>query len=126
MFLPMYAWGNTEFQVQIDQLLHLRPEVFTKNIEGYRKNFESYFFKRKAICMGEFSANLLEEDELSLKKKLTKDERKLCLDKMKKMQREYTNGIFLARKRYLEYLHKKRIQNLIEAKELALKDLNAY
>ena len=125
---PLLALGNTEENIKdkIDQLLHLKPEEYSKVIEEYRKGFESYFGKRKAICLGEFSSNILEADEAPLNNKLTKVEKRLCLDKMKKMQTEYINSIFLARKRYLEYLHKKRVQNLIEAKALALKDINAY
>ena len=128
ILFPFLAWGNAEedIKVKIDELLHFKPEEYSKKIDGYRKEFESYFSKRKAICFGEYSTNILDGDEAPVKKKLSRDEKKLCLDKMKKMQTDYVNGIFLARKRYLEYLHKKRVQNLIEAKDLALKNLNAY
>lgn len=126
LLLPVTLWGNTEFKTQMDELLHLNAENFSNKIEGYRKNFDGLFAKKKAICTGKFSSNILEEGEASIKKKLTKDEKKLCMDNMKKMQREYINGKFLARKRYLEYLHKIRVQNLTEAKQLELKNLNAF
>jgi len=123
---PFYSFGNPQFKEKISDLLHLKPENYTREIDGYHKSIENYFAKRKAICLGEYSSNVLEVEDIPVKKKLSKEEKKLCFDKIKTMQRNYINNIFLARKRYLEFLHKKRVQNLIEAKNVALKDLNAY
>jgi hypothetical protein len=122
---PILTNARVNYEEKVMALLNLKPENYIKEIQGHRKALDTYLLKKSSLCKGEFSSLILGDEENSEKKKMTKAERKVCLGQVNKLRQQYINNLFLARKRYLEYLHKKRIQNLIEEKQKILKSLNS-
>ena len=94
-----------------------------------RRQVLDYIENKKKVCLGEFSSMVLNAEEgaatsAESKNKLTKDEQKLCLKELKELQARFIQNVFLARKNYLDQVHKDRIQELDELKTKALVDLD--
>lgn len=88
------------------------------------------FIQVKArVCSGEFTTAVLEEGVSSGKKnvppltKLSKQQKQLCFAELKAFQTTYINHLFEARKRYLDYLHTHRLDELFKTRDKILQDL---
>jgi len=117
-------------QNELTLLEKLPPESYIAKINFYRTSLEKYFEHKKRVCHGEFSTVVLEgvssgSSEKQSKIKLSKEERKLCFREMKALQVTFINNMFLARKRFLDFLHTKRLQELSKAREKAISSLQA-
>ncbi|MBT7611343.1 MAG: hypothetical protein HN576_16405 [Bacteriovoracaceae bacterium] len=116
---------------EIGTIKNIEPDQFYKKIDSYRTSLEKYFLQKKKVCNGEFSTIILSEgkirSDITLKKarKLTREERGLCFREMKALQVEYINNMFLARKKYLDFLHERRISELLEAREVSINSLQS-
>jgi hypothetical protein len=113
----------------LKELKVLPPENYFKDVDGYRDELEKYFDQKKRVCEGEFSTVILtgvpQENDPNASKpvKLKPEERKLCFRELKALQLTFINNMYLARKRYLEYLHQKRLKELDQSREQAVKSL---
>ncbi len=113
----------------LKELKVLPPEDYFKNVDGYRDELEKYFDQKKRVCEGEFSTVILtgapQENDANASKpvKLKPEERKLCFRELKALQLTFINNMYMARKRYLEYLHQKRLKELDDSRESAVKSL---
>lgn len=117
-----------KIQKEIEEVRDLPADKFFKNIDNYRQSIEKYFEHKKRVCNGEFSTIILTEGVESKKAKVNKlsiEERKLCFREMKALQTTYINYMFLARKRYLDFLHERRIAELMEARKQAIDSLQS-
>ena len=117
-------------QQELTLLEKLSPELYISKINFYRTSLEKYFEHKKRVCHGEFSTVVLTGNssvgsEKQSQLKLSKEERKLCFREMKALQVTFINNMFLARKRFLDYLHTKRLKELSEAREKAIASLQA-
>ena len=72
---------------------------------------------QKTLYM-EFTQNLEQ------KKRLSKEEKALCLRELKSMQRDFIDNIFQARIKYLDFLHKSQVKELHQAKADLIKSLD--
>ena len=110
---------------------NLAPEDFFQKIDGFRISLEKYFLQKKKVCNGEFSTFILSDGNVKTgvpdgqSKRLSKEERKLCFREMKALQLTYINNMFLARKNYLDFLHDRRISELMKAREASIKSLHS-
>jgi hypothetical protein len=113
----------------LQDLKGLGPKEYFKEIDNYRTELEKYFDQKKRVCEGEFSTVILtgapQKGDEDTKKpvKLKPEERKLCFRELKALQLTFINNMYAARKRYLEYLHKERLQELDLSREKAVKSL---
>jgi len=112
----------------IDEVKDLGTEMYVNKVDGYRQVIEKYIDHKKRVCNGEFSTIVLSdqgEDGGSNKAvaRLSGEERKLCFREMKALQIAYINNMFVARKRYLDYLHVQRIDELTKARDQSIKIL---
>lgn len=111
----------------LKKLKSVQPENYVIEVDEYRKDLEKYFDQKKRVCEGEFSTVIFEgiKDGDTEKKpvKLKPEERKLCFRELKALQLTFINNVFVARKNYLEFLHKKRLKELEVARENAVKSL---
>lgn len=109
----------------LEELKTLKPEDYFNNVDNYRIELEKFFDQKKRVCEGEFSTVILSESNSQEKKpvKLKPEERKLCFRELKALQLTFINNLFQARKKYLSFLHKKRIKELETARENAVKSL---
>ena len=117
-----------KIQKEIEEVKQLSADKFFKNIDRYRESIEKYFDHKKRVCNGEFSTIILTEGVESKNTKVNKlsiEERKLCFREMKALQTTYINYMFLARKRYLDFLHERRIAELMEARKQAIDSLQS-
>ncbi len=119
-------------QKELTILEKLSPDLYISKINFYRTNLEKYFEHKKRVCHGEFSTVVLEGIEtarssgsVQSKNKLSKEERKLCFREMKALQVTFINNMFLARKRFLDDLHTKRLKELSKAREEAIGSIQA-
>ncbi len=116
---------------EIKAIKTLKPEDFFRNINQYRSKLEKYFLQKKKVCNGELSTFILSEGKLKENlpnkkvRKLSKDERKLCFLEMKALQMTYINNMFLAREKYLIFLHERRVSELRNAKEKSIQSLQS-
>jgi hypothetical protein len=111
----------------LKELKDLGPTKYFKEIDNYRSDLEKYFDQKKRVCEGEFSTVILngvsQNEKENKPLKLKPEERKLCFRELKALQLTFINNMYVARKRYLEYLHGERIKELESARENAVKSL---
>ncbi len=110
------------------ELKNLKPEEFDKKIDDYRNSIEKYIEKKKRVCNGEFTTIILSDSEDQSKKqskKLSSDEKKLCFNELKAIYKTYINHLFLVRTRFLEFLNKKRIEELASIRDETLKSIDS-
>lgn len=114
-------------RAKLETIKNLSPKNYFKEVDKYRAAIEKYIEHKKMVCNGEFSTIILSEDQkpvLSKKrKKLSKEERGLCFREMKALQITFVNNMFIARKGYLDYLHKLRIEELTGDREKTIKSI---
>lgn len=112
---------------KLERLKVLGAENFMKEVDEYRSTVEKYIEHKKRVCRGEFSIVVLEEggspSKKSKKNKLSKQERLLCFRELKALQMTLVNNMFIARKRFLEFLHEKRVSELENARIDVIKSL---
>lgn len=105
LFSSAYA---DDLDQKIQQLSAIDPEEYPSKITEYTSFLEKEIEKINYFCEGEVSKN----------------EKVSCREKIKGIKINYLNSIFFARKNYLNYLHKKRIEELEEEKQKTLGLLN--
>lgn len=115
---------------QLTELGKLPPEKYFDAVDSYRANIEKFIEHKKRVCNGEFSTVILNQkgpapqiDKKSSLNKLSREERKLCFREMKAIQITFIDNMFAARKRYLEFLHKLRLEELSGAYQMAIDGL---
>jgi len=116
---------------ELEKINDLAPENFLKDIDKYREDMEKYISHKKRVCDGEFSTVVLNEDERlsppsseGVINKLKPQEKKLCFRELKALQMTFINNLFNARRRYLDNLHTRRIEDLDKARDRILTSLN--
>jgi hypothetical protein len=111
----------------LEKLKNLEPKNYFQKVDDFRTELEKYFDHKKRVCEGEFSTVILsgggESSQNKKPVKLSKEERKLCFRELKALQVTFINNMYSARKRYLAFLHAKRIEELEEARENSIKSL---
>ena len=115
----------------INDLKNLPPENYANEVDNIRSSIDRFIKFKKGVCQGEFSAIIInEQDETrdfttrNSKKKLSKEERKLCYRELKGIQVQFIQNMFFARKKYLIYLHDQQLKDLEISKEQAIQRLN--
>jgi hypothetical protein len=127
--------GETSFEYtkrvrdELEAIKNLSSEEYFLKVDGMRVEIEKYIDHKRRVCNGEFSTVVLtEKEDISVRpkaNKLTKEERKLCFRELKALQNTFINNMFVARKAYLDQLHKQRIEDLSKMREEAIKNLNS-
>lgn len=132
--------GLTPFQFtakierMLEQVKSLTPDEFLQNMNSVRQELELYLEHKRGVCNGEYSTMILEDDlgkqrlsntELDKKEvyNLTKNERDLCFGELKAIQVTYINNLFVARTRLLEFVYKKRMDELSKARASAIESI---
>lgn len=121
---------NKEIHGKLVELKNLKPEEFDKKIDDYRNSIEKYIEKKKRVCNGEFTSIILSDtktkpETAGISKKLSKVEKQLCFNELKAIYKTYINHLFLVRTRFLEFLNKKRIQELASIRDETLKSIDS-
>ena len=112
-------------EAKVDSLSSTKPEDFIETVPALTKEIDHYFFKRQKVCLGEFSTIILSESGESSKgdKKLSDQEREVCLRNLKRLQLKYVNNLFELKKKYIIFLHEKRLEELDLAHKEEIKRL---
>jgi hypothetical protein len=111
---------------KVKEIEHIKPEEYTRKLSDYRADIQRYIKHKKGVCEGNFSTVILEEDKKDKNEyKLSKQEQELCYRELKGLQLNYINKVFVAKRRYLDYLHAQRIENLNIIRDESLKQLQA-
>ena len=95
-------------------------------IDQYRESIERFVGYKQRVCNGEFSSLVITDGETlkGKKKRLSREERSLCFRELKGMQKNFIDNVFLARVKYLEYLHETQMKDLRQAKVDLIKSLD--
>lgn len=116
---------------ELEDIKKIEPDKYANSIDDFRTGLEKYIDHKKRVCEGEFSFIILNDRNADLtnpnnkrKNKLSKEEQALCFRELKALQITFINNMYVARKKYLDYLHGKRIGELQNTRDRALKDLN--
>ena len=118
-----------QVKAELEAIVNLSPEVYFQEIDKYRSVIEKYIEHKKRVCEGDFSTMVLDDKkggasaEHKESKKLSAEEKKLCFKELKALQITFINHMFLARKKYLDYLHSIRIMELTNSKKKIIKSL---
>jgi hypothetical protein len=111
----------------LETIKTIKPENYISKVDKFRGDLEKYIENKKRVCDGEFSTVILgekpREDIKNKKNKLTREEKKLCFRELKALQITFVNNLYVARKSYVEYLHKERLQELASARAKTIKSL---
>lgn len=118
---------SREIQSEVESLATLAPEKYFQTIDGIREKIEKYIDNKKRVCNGEFSTVIIQNsgEQSAPPHKLSREEKKLCFRELKAFQVTFINNMYLARKNYLDYLHKVRLEDLGKAREEAVKSVQA-
>lgn len=103
-------------------------ELYPQKILEFRKAFDLFIDMKKKVCKGEYSTIIFQDKLPSAsepKKELSGDEKKNCTKELKLYQRDTILKLYQFRKAYLEYSHKKLMEELDLVKEQSLKNLDA-
>ena len=96
---------------------------YPTQIDEYRQRVEKYMERKKRVCRGEFSKVILSDNPPPRDTKLSPEEKKLCLEQLKKERISFINNMYDLRRRYLIDLHNNRLKQLEEGKNALLKSL---
>ncbi len=118
---------SREIQGEVESLAVLAPDKYFQTIDGIRERIEKYIDNKKRVCNGEFSTVIIQNsgEQSAPPHKLSREEKKLCFRELKAFQVTFINNMYLARKNYLDYLHKQRVEDLAKAREEAVKSVQA-
>lgn len=118
---------SREIQREVEKLATLEAEKYNQAIDGIRESLEKYIDNKKRVCNGEFSTVIIQNasEQSEPPHKLTREEKKLCFRELKAFQVTFINNMYLARKKYLDHLHAKRLEELSKAREEAVKSVQA-
>lgn len=113
-----------DIKKQIDALNKITPESYVEVINEKTKDIDEFLIKKQKVCLGEFSTIVLSDGgELNPgeAKKLSDNEREICLKDLKRLQLSYINNLYRLKKSYIDYLYKERLKNLEVARQEELK-----
>jgi hypothetical protein len=115
---------------KLSELKKLPAENYFTEVDKYRSDLENYFDKKKRICDGEFSTVLIKQggqsDSIVQKRvRLSRSERKICFRELKALQIRFVNNMYEARKRYLVYLHGRRLKDLDVSRADSIQSLHS-
>ncbi len=129
----LFAAGPEVLLIQKMKVLKERPFAeWQKDQADLMLEINNFFEKRKQLCRGKFSAELLQgKDKLSVTNrpkanKLTWSEQKACLHKVKVIHKDYIRLLFAKRKQFLEKNMSQAIAELAKQKQLALKEADNF
>lgn len=128
---PVTLQDNLEYtkkiQGELEQIKNLAATKYIQDIDQYRVAIDRYIEHKKRVCNGEFTTSVLEEEQSSkdskFRRKLNSGERKLCFREMKALQVTMINNMYIARKRFLEYMHEERMKELSLARDKVMAEL---
>lgn len=115
-----------DIKEQINAILKIEGKDYLDQIDDYRKLMEKYIENKKRSCSGKFATVTLNDKGLPSakgRKKLSRQERNLCFRELKNMQILFIKNTFAARKKYLNYLHQIRIEELTKSEIKIIKGL---
>lgn len=118
----------SEIQEKLKELQQLTFKQYPQKMNQVRTQYQKYVRKIRMECKSKVSSLVIENDEFVLsqkERKFSRKERKLCLQKLRRLQIDFINGMFYAREKYLKALHKKELEDLSKAKEVALEKLSS-
>jgi len=126
-----FATENTKIiRKSLESLKDLEAKNYSNKIDDFRADLEKYFDHKKRVCDGEFSTVLLGSEKATVGKvvkkrvRLSRSERRLCFRELKALQVTFVNNMYLARKRYLNFLHDKRLKDLEDSRDATIKSLH--
>jgi hypothetical protein len=101
----------------IDELGSLKSKNINEleeEISMFNKKVSYYILNRDKECKGEFSSVEINSNGSSeiVKRRLSKEERRLCLIELIYFRKKYVSEIFKIRKKLLKFEHKKQLVNL--------------
>ncbi len=113
---------------KIDEVKDLKPEEYIQKVNSYRDVIEKYIDHKKRVCSGEFSTIILSNLGTQVDSNrihLNNEERELCFRELKALQINFVNNMYVARRKFLDANHEKRVEELSKAREEALGSINA-
>jgi hypothetical protein len=95
-------------------------------IEALNSKLLQYFQLRDKECKGEFSSMEINEKGESeiVKRRLSKDERKMCMMDLISFRKNYINEIFVVRKKIMLKNHQDQLKELDEIRKLSIKRMD--
>lgn len=121
---------NSKEQIleRLNTLSSSEDEEYEKVIFSLNREVESYISMRQKECLGEFSILEIntesENSQVTQRKKLSKEEQKLCQVELINFRKKYVNIIFEIRKKHLVKKHSEQLQELDQYRQKNLSELD--
>ena len=111
----------------INEIPQMDPKFYSDKIASFRETFENYFDYKKGVCNGTFATLIVDEKE-GVKQnksldKLSKEEKSLCVKDLKELHISFINNMFTWRKKYLDYIHEQRLEELKMIKQNTINEI---
>lgn len=110
---------------KLKNLSQSNTNVYIDQLELLRNEVDSYIENKRKECLGELASVVVDDEgnkEL-VKRKLSKDEKKLCLHQLKIFNSFYIGQIFDSRKEFLTRVHENQLKHMETTKDQLLDDL---
>lgn len=110
---------------ELESLDSLTLDQFQVKMIDLRKRSEQYLEKRNKECSGYYTSVIIDETglEKKVKKRLTKQEKRLCMYSLVQFRIKFTKIAFKLRKNYLRKLHAKQMVGLEETQKKQILEL---
>lgn len=116
--------SEKELSREVDTLGELKAEEYFTKVDPLISRIDRYIEYRSHVCTGDFSISESgDKTDQSKRRKLSRSEQKECVSDLKDIRLEYVKNLFVARKRYLDYLHEERIKKLVSIRDDALSEI---
>jgi len=111
----------------MNEIPQMEPMLYPDKIASFRETFENYFEYKKEVCNGAFTTMIVDEKE-GVKQnksldKLSKEEKSLCVKDLKELHVGFINNMFIWRKKYLDYVHEQRLNELNTIKQNSINEI---
>jgi hypothetical protein len=119
--------SKESLDTKLEDLSKAEPTILEEGISNLTRDINYYIQSREKECKGEFSSieiNSNGESEV-FKRKLSKEEKKLCLLELIYFRKKYVTEIFKLRKKVVLDNHKKQLEELNAIKHESLKALDS-
>ena len=104
----------------IKSLKEVAPEQFPLKIKSIKKEFRHFLLSQKALCEGNFASiifNKSEESELQNYKKLGKEEKKVCLQKLRERLQSFSEEVLNSQQKFMTYVYQKNQESLQKSRD---------
>ena len=116
---------RAELILSLKSLSNLEISGYIEQLDSIRNEVDDYIENKRKECLGELASIVINDlgDQELVKRKLSKDEKKVCMHQLKIFNTFYVGQIFDSRKEFLAKVHIEQLKHIEEVKDELMDDL---